>query len=218
MTTPLTQALRQFREDCGLTMQDMADALGKRKSSYQYYEESYKKSTLPRELAPALIKVAKAAGLSQDRVSALIGVPITIQASDTVDALFDPRKLPILGGARGGLKGVFADNGMKFGETMRPLSLQGVDDAYAVYVVGESMEPRYFAGEIVCIHPQKPITRNCFVLVQYEEDGERHYTIKQYLKRTETSLHLRQLNPEDEIILPVETIFSIHKAVATLDS
>ena len=39
-----------------------------------------------------------------------------------------------------------------------PASLAGVPNAYAVYVVGASMEPRYYQGELVMIHPGKPVT------------------------------------------------------------
>ncbi|WP_416877942.1 S24 family peptidase [Litorimonas sp.] len=218
MTTPVGQKLKNFRNDCGLTVEEMAKALGKVKSSYQYYEDKYKKPFLPIGLREGLLTLARGYNLPPSRASELIGIPITDNKTQPIEGLFDGKKLPILGGARGGMEGVFADNGAVFGETMRPLSLQGVTDAYAVYVVGESMEPRYFAGEIVCLHPMRPISRGDFVVVQYEKNGERLYTIKQYIKRTEKSLHLLQLNPDEEILIPAEMVHSVHKAVATLDS
>ena len=60
-------------------------------------------------------------------------------------------------------------------------------NAYAVYIVGDSMEPRYYAGELAHIHPGKPITIGAFVLVQIrpEHDGDTpKAVIKRLVKRT----------------------------------
>ena len=40
-------------------------------------------------------------------------------------------------------------NGNQASEVLAPSTLAGVPGAYAVYVVGDSMEPRYFEGETV---------------------------------------------------------------------
>src|SRR5215471_12365645 len=58
-------------------------------------------------------------------------------------------RIPAYGQAVGGKDGEFILNGNRIVDVLAPPSLQGVPDAYAVYVVGDSMEPRYFAGEAV---------------------------------------------------------------------
>ena len=74
--------------------------------------------------------------------------------------------------------------------------------AYAVYVVGASMEPRYFAGELVMIHPGKPVTLGAFVLVQKrpKHDGDPPLAvIKRLVKRTASKVTLEQFNPAQEL-------------------
>src|SRR5690606_21801676 len=63
------------------------------------------------------------------------------------------RDLPVLGAAQGGTKGLFMSNGDVFDMVERPGNLVGVRSAYAVYMVGDSMEPRYYAGWLLGINP-----------------------------------------------------------------
>ena len=122
-----------------------------------------------------------------------------------------------MGGARGGLEGIFADNGSRLGDTMRPTVLSNVKDAYAIYVVGDSMEPRYYGGELAFINPQKPINRGSFVVVQYDNKGERNYIIKQFIKKTSEYIVLLQLNPEKEMEIGINLVYSVHRVVGSID-
>ena len=67
--------------------------------------------------------------------------------------------LPILGSGVGGDEewGIFVDNGDVYGYTRRPGNLVGVGGAYAIYVVGKSMTPRYEHGEMLHVNPFKPV-------------------------------------------------------------
>ena len=47
-----------------------------------------------------------------------------------------------------------------------PPILRTVKDAYSVRVSGETMEPRYFSVEIVCVHPTMPIKHGDFIIAQ----------------------------------------------------
>ena len=126
------------------------------------------------------------------------------------------RNLPILGAAKGGERGLFLDNGAFFEMVQRPPTLADVTEAYAVYMVGDSMEPRYFPGEILYVHPHKPPRRGDFVIVQLEpadQAGEPEYLVKQFQRRNEKELVLHQFNPEKDTAFPSARIRAIHKIV-----
>src|SRR3974390_2989060 len=72
------------------------------------------------------------------------------QALQTPDSLEGRRRLTVIGRSRDGrliLDGTVADY------TWCPPPLEDVAESYSVFVIGDSMEPRYLAGEIVYIHP-----------------------------------------------------------------
>ena len=98
----------------------------------------------------------------------------------------------------------------------RPASLAGVANAYGVYVVGGSMEPRYFPGELVLIHPGKPVTLGAFVLVQRKpkQDGDPPLAvIKRLIKRTASKITLEQFNPAKSFDIRSDDIVSVHRVV-----
>jgi phage repressor protein C with HTH and peptisase S24 domain len=129
------------------------------------------------------------------------------------------RRLNVLGNAAGSALGEFVMNGQVVDMVECPPSLEAVSDAYAVYVVGDSMEPRYYAGEIVYVHPNKPYKRNDFVVVQINVDGEEapHGFIKQFVSLSPTTLTLCQFNPKKEIEFPRKKLLSIHRIVGVME-
>ncbi len=126
------------------------------------------------------------------------------------------RDLPVLGVAVAGQDGMFEMTEQPHDYIERPACLEGIDDAYAVYIQDSSMEPRYFLGEAVCVHPGRPITRNCFVVVQFEPDtpdAAPQAMIKQFVQRTATDLVLYQYNPAGELEFPLSTVRSVHRII-----
>jgi phage repressor protein C with HTH and peptisase S24 domain len=129
------------------------------------------------------------------------------------------RRLNVLGSAAGGAFGEFVMNGQVVDTVDCPPALDAVPDAYAVYVVGDSMENRYFAGELVYVHPNKPYKRGDFVVVQINVDGEEapHGFIKQFVSLSPTTLTLCQFNPKKEIEFPRKKVVSIHRIVGAME-
>lgn len=126
-----------------------------------------------------------------------------------------PRDLPVVGTAVAGSDGMFLMNGQVHDYIERPPSLQGVAGAYAVYVADRSMEPRYFAGETLHVHPGRPVPRgeDSFVVVQLrpEIEGEAPKAlVKQFVKRTANRLVLRQYNPPADLTFDNGEIASVH--------
>jgi phage repressor protein C with HTH and peptisase S24 domain len=123
--------------------------------------------------------------------------------------------IPAYGQAVGGKDGEFILNGNRIADLLAPPSLQGVPDAYAVYVVGDSMEPRYFAGEAVFVNPRLPVRRGDFVVAQIAaEEGEPpHAYIKRFVAREARNLKLEQFNPKKTLEFPVGRVISVHRII-----
>mmetsp|Transcript_3345 Transcript_3345/g.5773 ORF Transcript_3345/g.5773 Transcript_3345/m.5773 type:complete len:159 (+) Transcript_3345:1649-2125(+) len=67
------ERLKALREEAGLTIRDVAAALGKQPSTYQHYEDRYKKQYLPLDLAQSLALIFFEHGIEPDRVLHLAG-------------------------------------------------------------------------------------------------------------------------------------------------
>jgi phage repressor protein C with HTH and peptisase S24 domain len=139
-----------------------------------------------------------------------------------VDALYSaerwPRDLRVLGMAECGPDGWSLWNGEVIEMTSRPLNLAGAALAYAVYVVGDSMEPRYHSGELVYVHPGRPVDVGAYVLVQVKpkEDGDApRAVVKRLVRRSATKVTLEQFNPKKTIELKASDVLSMHRVVGS---
>lgn len=124
--------------------------------------------------------------------------------------------LPVLGEAVGGSDGQYSFNGHILDYVACPPSLQNVPNAYAVYIDGESMWPRYKAGETVYVHPTKPSRRGDDVIVQIKpasEDMPPLGYVKEFVGWAGSDLVLRQYNPEGEIRFARVDVVSVHPIV-----
>ena len=124
------------------------------------------------------------------------------------------RDVPVLGRSRGGDGGEFEFNGQVMGWVQRPPHLIGVLDAYATYVDGESMYPRYKPGETVWTNPSKPFVRGDDIIVQLhpnEEGGSPRGYIKEFVRWEPKYLVVAQYNPPMEIKYEREMVISTHK-------
>jgi phage repressor protein C with HTH and peptisase S24 domain len=119
-------------------------------------------------------------------------------------------QMPIKSAARGGSdQQMFLSDG-PIGYTARPANLAGVRDAYAIYMVGDSMEPRYVQGWLLHVNPFKPPVRGRDVVV-YKKDQA--VLIKQFVGWNGDTLMLRQLNPEETLRIPRDEVAECHLVV-----
>lgn len=129
-----------------------------------------------------------------------------------------PRDLRVLGMAECGPDGWSLWNGEVIEMTSRPPNLAGAALAYAVYVVGSSMEPRYHSGELVYVHPGRPVNVGAYVLVQVKpvHDGDApKAVVKRLVRRSATKVTLEQFNPKKMIELKTGDIISMHRVVGS---
>jgi len=118
--------------------------------------------------------------------------------------------IPIRSAARGGGdQEMFLEDG-PIGHTPRPANLNGVRGAYAIYMIGDSMEPRYEQGWLLHVNPFKPPTRGRDVVV-YKKD--KAALIKQFVGWERDALVLRQLNPAQELRIPRDDVAECHLVV-----
>lgn len=129
--------------------------------------------------------------------------------------------LPVYGQAVGGEDGVYEFNGETHAYTARPPVLDGVSSAYAVYVDGDSMSPRYMPGELVYVNPSRPAKFGEDVIVQVRNEGDdaelppRGY-IKRFDRYAGNKLVLSQYNPVGEIFFDRDSVVSVHPIVGRL--
>ena len=118
--------------------------------------------------------------------------------------------IPIRSAARGGgEQEMFLGDG-PIGYTPRPTNLVGVRDAYAIYMLGDSMEPRYEQGWLLHVNPFKPPIRGRDIVLYKTNDA---VLIKQFVRWDSDALILRQLNPPLELRIPREEVRDCHLVV-----
>ncbi len=117
--------------------------------------------------------------------------------------------IPVFGGAPGGEAGFGLDEKNIVDWMPRHPSQFGLKDAFAVYMPGEEMEPRYMQGELAYVHPGRVPERgrDCLVVLK---TGEAF--IRRYMGQTEKAVRVLTFNPEKEYSLAktdVKTIYTI---------
>lgn len=131
-----------------------------------------------------------------------------------------PKDLPVWGSAMGSLinenfEGTHVFTGEPVDYARRPPALQGVRDAYAVYVTGDSMDPMHQHGQIRLVHPHRPPSPGDTVIVytrHWDSDPGQGY-IKILRRRSGDQLILEQLNPRATIMVPMRYVVSVHKVM-----
>lgn len=122
--------------------------------------------------------------------------------------------LPVLGRAAAGASADLVINDTPVDWTFPPTNLFGLSEAFAVYIVGDSMNPKYSNGDLVYIHPSKPPRRGKPVLI--ETTGHKGF-VKIYEKWDGDTIVLRQFNPDQEIRIDRKDILRILAVVGSLE-
>ena len=201
---PYPERLRAARVKQGLTQVAVAEALGVSQSAVAQWESG---QSVPAEgTASKIERLLGIKYLAADREQR----PAPREVLDT-----RPR-LPIVGSpSPGDDERILIDNA-SYGEILSPPQLEGVNGAKAVFVRGRSMEPRYFAGEVVYLHPRRPNPGD-FVLITLIEPGYQTKVgyIRQYLGEDLVSLRLATLNPRKEDLVERKNVVAMETIVGS---
>jgi transcriptional regulator with XRE-family HTH domain len=127
--------------------------------------------------------------------------------------------VPLRGYSMAGAEGVLImDPDANLGRVPAHPAVQGIPDAYALYVVGDSMLDRYAHGDTVYVDPRKPPHRGSYVVAQIaaEREGDPDMGfIKRFVSNDGRTLKLEQLNPRQMMAFPVGRVRSVHLIVGT---
>ncbi|WP_282608896.1 helix-turn-helix domain-containing protein [Pelagibius sp. Alg239-R121] len=137
--------------------------------------------------------------------------PASVAVPATANLL---RDVEVRGVAVGGNESCFEFNGEVVDRVRRPPGIAGASNVFAIYVVGQSMSPRFEEGEIVFVHPGRPATSGCDVIVElHGHDGDPGQCyIKRLVKKTPTRTVLQQFNPaRDDIAFDNDNIRAMYR-------
>ena len=219
----MANRLKELREKAGLTQVELGDRVNTSGQQIGHLESG--KRNLNTEW---MRKLGRALGVP---LSAFLDQSEDAEAPPSDDVVLSdspvplpqdmPKDLPVLGTAAGAFSeqdGAQQMDGGVVEYLRRPPSLQGVKDAYVVYVVNDSMEPALPHGEAACVHPHRPARPGDNVVVQvHGEGGSTIVYVKTLVRRTETEIVCRQLNPPREFIFPRDRVLAIHKVLTVSD-
>lgn len=199
-------------------------------------------STIARWLegAPVVKKIAELAGflgVTVDEVMRMANTPITLSPANRepqprpermrsdvalppskVAPLNGAAKLPVYAAAQGGDAGMVLSS-EPIDWIARPPQLADVKEAFAVYVINDSMVPKYKQGDTLLIHPGLPASTGDFVLVMLVDGAEHEYAaiVKQLVRRTAEHLVLAQLNPPREFTIEAAKVRAVHRIFGSFE-
>ena len=123
------------------------------------------------------------------------------------------QSVPLIGFAQAGSGGYFDDGGYPVGKGWDeiPFPAVGDENAYALEISGNSMEPIYRDGTVIIVSPVASIRRGDRVVTK-TRDGE--VMVKELKRRTAKSIELRSVNPSHkDRTLPMRDILWIARVV-----
>lgn len=195
-----------------------------------YFNDIKEKNTSPRNttLAKVLAVAGKTLG---DLYPTEPGAPPTL-VNPPFNPIDLPRDVPILGTTAGGalelqgnghvdrIEEMILEN-EPFAYARRPPAIDSNRKAYALYVTGESMEPRYRQGDLVYVDPRRAPQIGDDVIVQMvgevSPDADpaevKHVLIKQLVRNTAAHLELCQFNPPITFKVQKSTIHAVHRVI-----
>ena len=126
-----------------------------------------------------------------------------------------PKDLPVRGtaaGADGGVGAMQFDGGV-VDYVRRPPGIAGAKEVYGLYVVGDSMWPRFPNGELVICHPRRPVNpgNDVVIQVQRSEHDEIEVFVKTMLRRTGSEIIAQQYNPDKTMTFKTSEVIAIHR-------
>jgi phage repressor protein C with HTH and peptisase S24 domain len=200
------ERIRALREALGLSQSELARRVGVTPQAIQQLEDG--KVRDPRYIV-ALAEILRVppATLGETAGSPAGGYRIQHEQLGRKD-------LPVYASAQGGPDGsmVFSYDPIEWRE--RPSILENVPDAFAMYVVNDSMEPRYRQGDLLLVHPRRPVRPGNDVLcVRVSENSEHLAMIKQLVRMNTKEIVLQQFNPRREIVVSRRDLASLHRVL-----
>jgi phage repressor protein C with HTH and peptisase S24 domain len=199
----------------GLSLSELSLRVGKNHAYFQQFIKRGVPTRLPEEVRGRVAEILKI-DERQLKVPGLKASPAGPRPNAGLGGAVKINTwIPVYGQAVGGKDGEFVLNGNEVSEVLAPASLSTVPNAYAVYVVGDSMEPRYFAGETVFVNPRLPLSKGAFVVAQISSGEEEvpHAYVKRFVSQDARRLRLEQYNPKKVLEFATSKVVSVHRII-----
>lgn len=202
--------IREYRTALGWSMQKLAEASGTTKSQIDKLEKGARRLTVD-----WMVRLAKSLGCDpRDLMARLPGQ--NFDAVQFGEGRPGPNGLiPVRGAARGGGKQeMFLTDG-PIDHVPRPYYLTHAKDAYALYVVGDSMVPMYRPRQLLFINPYKlPSPGNGVVIT----DAKGAVQIKEFVRQKANGVTVREYQPRmREFTISRADIASLHAVVGAAE-
>lgn len=170
--------------------------------------------------APTINKLEKGRMRLSDRwigpIAEALGVsPAELLSAPSIAEDTARRDLPVYGLAAGAFNGAAQISSDPVEWVPAPPALARVREAYALIVSGSSMEPRYAAGDVIFINPNRPPRPGDHVVIQVQaHDGATVETwLKQLMRVDETQVHARQYNPPATMSFRRAAVRRLHRVM-----
>jgi phage repressor protein C with HTH and peptisase S24 domain len=177
-------ALDRLAERAGLSASGLAKKAGLDPTTFN---KSKRITPDGRQRWPSTESVAKSLAATGTSIDTFVKL---IESTGRSDA----QSVPLIGFAEAGSGGYFDDGGFPVGKGWDEVPFPHITDenAYALEISGDSMEPAYRDGTIIIVSPSASIRRRDRVVVKTRE-GE--VMVKELKRRTAKSIELRSINP-----------------------
>lgn len=197
------------RKALDLTQAQLAELLGKDQSTVGHWERGRSKPDVEDIQAIETHMGIRFDWLTTGRPPRLIK-NMDLRQAESVD--LGPANLPVFTSARGSFDGSEIDYLNPIGMTHRPPQLSGLPKAAAILVAGESMEPRYYAGETLLVHPTDPPRRGDYVVVEL---ADHRAIVKRLIRLAAEYVEVEQLNPAATMKLQRKQVVGLYKIIGS---
>lgn len=213
MKNSVTDILMQVIEERGLTWEAAALIC--------HLERSYFRKLFER-------KGASPRGATLRKISEGLGVPVAVLLGDekmesaarlpSVAAYpAEPGKdVPVIGTVGETIGGAFQLSANPVDHVRRPCALINARNVYALFVEGSLMEPQFYPGDLIFVHPDRPPRLGDAVVVRCRRSRESpiEASIGILLARDGEVVALRRHSPPAKIEIDRATVVAVHKILS----
>jgi len=203
--------IKKLCADHDISVAELARRIGKNPHALRRYTRTRADGTQEAQPSNALAQaIADVLGVT---LSDVIGVDLGQGLAPQQTR--ETQTMPLYGAAQAGIGFDITDVTEPIDAIETPSWLKSVPDAYAVFVSGTSMQPRFNPREIVYVHPGRPYRDGDYVVVQLKANGVAHAIVKQFVEITDTHVTLRQHNPDRQVQHNLDEVSAIHAIVGS---
>ncbi|CAO3413289.1 LexA family transcriptional regulator [Azospirillum doebereinerae] len=211
--------MRELRQAAGLSQEKLAELAGTSQPQINKLETGQRKMTVD-----WAVKLARPLGVEPTLLLGLDAAPAVAppptRPRTSPPPLLRPapaasghvaEPMPVRAAARGGVdQEMFLEDG-PIDWVAKPDYLKNARDPYAMYVVGESMMPRFRPAQLLHVNPHKPPAAGAGVVVVKRSKA---VLVKEFVRRAPEGVVLREYQPADrEFTVADEDLDTVHTVV-----